>query len=64
MAIVAADLLITRIREGIIKILVNVVASVGIIMIMAMANAVWVFWDLLLLYSWEDRVTKLTLDPR
>ena len=34
------------------------------IMIMAMANAVWVFWDLLLLYSWEDRVTKLTLDPR
>ena len=36
-AIVAADLLITRIREGIIKILVNLVASVGVIMIMAMA---------------------------
>ena len=30
----------------------------------AMANAVWVFWDLLFMYSWLDRVTKLTGEPR
>mgnify|MGYP000712563708 FL=1 len=33
------------------------------IMMSAMANAVWVFWDLLFMYSWLDRVTKLTLEP-
>ena len=34
------------------------------IMMSAMANAVWVFWDLLFMYSWLDRVTKLTLEPK
>ena len=35
-AIVAADILIPRIREGIIRVLANVVAAVGVIMAMAM----------------------------
>ena len=31
---------------------------------MAMAKAVWVFWDLLLEYSSLDSVRKLTGEPR
>ena len=31
---------------------------------MAMAKAVWVFWDLELEYSSLDRVRKLTGEPR
>ena len=34
------------------------------IMMIAMAKAIWVFWDLLFEYSMEDRVEKLTLLPR
>ena len=34
------------------------------IMIRAMAKAVCVFCDLLFIYSWLDRVTKLTFEPR
>ena len=36
--------------------LMNTAMEAMMIIRIAMANAVWVFWDLLFMYSWLDRV--------